>query len=169
MSSADSKHSRLEDAPTVLARYRRDLAKLATEYVRVVGAEPRARKRLALRICAAVNHHLQILEELCFPVLRTTLDSGPTAAEASAARRAELRQLAARVEAATPATPQFDATVRELLLSLSTQLDWEETEVVPRMLASETDLELLATQIAARSRELRAADAIRRPAFPTLG
>ena len=160
---------RSTDAPTILARYRRELVKLADEYGRVVGPEPRARKRLALRICAAVTHHLQILEELCFPSIRTTVDVRPGVADTVVASHAHLRQLAAQAESATPEAPQFDANMRALLLALSAHLAWEESEFVPRMFASDTNLETLATQITVRSRELRAADAIRRPALPSAG
>jgi hypothetical protein len=160
---------RSTNAPTILARYRRELVKLANEYARVVGPEPRARKRLALRICAAVTHHVQILEELCFPSVGTALDVQPEVAATGAARHAHLRQLAGQVETATPEDPQFDANVRALLLALSVYLAWEETEFVPRMFASDTNLEALAMQITVRSRELRAAYAIRRPALPSAG
>lgn len=160
---------RSTDAPTVLARDRRDLVKLSNEYARVVGPEPRVRKRLALRLCAAITHHVRIVEELCLPRVRPTNDLCPAATEVAVDRHEHVRQLAAWAENAAADEPDFDANMQTLLRALSAYLAWEEIEIVPSMVASDADLETLGAHITARSRELRAADAIRRPALPTAG
>jgi len=90
-----------------------------------IDASPRAKRALAGAICAALEVHAQIEEEIFYPALRAAQSS--LVDEQLEDEHAEMRRLIRMLRAMEPAAEQYDATFMELMRVVIHHVADEET------------------------------------------
>jgi hemerythrin superfamily protein len=113
------------------------------------------KKRLAVKICAALRVHAQIEEELFYPAARDATKDNDLLDEALV-EHAGAKVLIAEIEAIQPGMPLYDAKVTVLCEQIQHHVKEEESVLFPKVRQTRLDLKILGSQMAKRKAELTA-------------
>lgn len=134
------------DAVNVLTRDHRLLEELLAELAR---AAPQQTDPLARRICKMVRVHLQIEEELLYPIVGRALTSAELVAK-SEREHAEVKDAVARVESLTSEHRDFKSAMAALSEQIVQHVSREEHELLPLLRAATLDLVVIGVALAER-------------------
>lgn len=122
-------------------------------------AQPSDKARLAMVICGALTVHATIEEEIFYPAVRRLEEKTQELVEEAAVEHQSLKDIIARLEAAPPSDPLYDAGVKVLGEYVRHHVREEENELFPKVRSSDLDLEALGQRLLARKSELEAGGA----------
>lgn len=113
------------------------------------------KKALAGMICLELRIHMQIEEEIFYPVSREFLKDEDIVDEA-VVEHAAAKDLMDEIEAMQPSEDLYDAKVTVLEEQIEHHVEEEETEYFPRVQKTDMDLKAVGAKMAARKTELTA-------------
>ena len=126
--------------PTVTNMIRADHTHtLATFHQYEIDTSPGTKRALVDTICAGLEIHAQLEEEIFYPALRRVV-TDPVVIDKSVPEHDEMRRLIARLREMTPGDAEYDRTFMELMRDVMHHVADEETVLLPaaeRMLADE--------------------------------
>lgn len=111
------------------------------------------RKMLADRICLELAVHMQIEEEIFYPVTREYLADEDIVDEA-VVEHAAARDLMGEIDAMRPGEDLYDAKVTVLGEQIEHHIEEEETEYFPQVRKTRMDLKAVGARMQARKAEL---------------
>lgn len=120
------------------------------------GASGSDKQRLVAEICDALTVHAQIEEQIFYPAARRALDDADATdlLDEAAVEHQSLKDIVARLEAASPHDPLYDAGVKVLSEYVKHHVREEENELFPKVRSSGVDLEAVGQELAERKRRL---------------
>jgi len=113
------------------------------------------REELAWQICAMLNVHATIEEELLYPAAREVLE-GSRLIDVASIEHSVARALIAEIEEMSASDALFDARVSVLGEYMRHHIEEEEEELLPQMAEAGVDMQTLGAQLAQRKQELLA-------------
>lgn len=134
------------DAISLLIQDHREVEGLFEAYEEL--DETAAKMRLARRICIDLKAHMQIEEELFYPIVRAAIEDGELIDHAEE-EHAEAKRLIGEIEASEPTGAAFDDLLRELRLAVEEHVEEEEAKLLPAARASDLDIYDLGRRLAA--------------------
>ena len=152
MTDADS-----DSAIELLERDHDEVEKLFAHYEDIKdGAGGADKESLVAEICDALTVHAQVEEQIFYPAARRALadGEGKDMLDEAAVEHQSLKDIIARLEAASTGDPLYDAGVKVLSEYVKHHVKEEEKELFPRARASGMDLDAVGRQLAARKRQL---------------
>ena len=141
------------DAVALLEADHRAVAKLFGQFEKARDND--RKKSLADKICLELRVHMQIEEEIFYPVSREYLKNEDIVDEA-VVEHAAARDLMDEIEGASPAEDLYDAKVTVLQEQIEHHVKEEETDYFPRVKKTDMDLKSVGARMAARKEELLA-------------
>jgi hemerythrin superfamily protein len=111
------------------------------------------RKALADKICLELRVHMQIEEEIFYPVSRDFLKDDDIVDEA-VVEHAAARDLMDEIEAMAPGEAFYDAKMTVLQEQIEHHVEEEETEYFPKVQKTKMDLKAVGTRMQARKEHL---------------
>lgn len=120
------------------------------------GADASDKERLVAEICGALTLHAQIEEQIFYPAVRRALDDadGKDLLDEAAVEHQSLKDIIARLEAASTHDPLYDAGVKVLSEYVKHHVKEEENELFPKVRSSGLDLDALGRRLAERKQQL---------------
>jgi len=144
------------DALVLLTADHNELDKLVREFERQPKTGDAVEKgKAALRICHAFEVYAAIKREVFYPAAEAVLEGEDR--EALAARREDIADTIAKVEATPADDPSFDSAVAALAEQIKRLTKQEEETLFPRLRHSKLDLVGTGERMAARKTELSTA------------
>jgi hemerythrin superfamily protein len=133
-----------------------DHEEVATMFEEYADSEDDGEKEeLAQNICAALSVHAQIEEEIFYPAAREVLEADELELVNEAdVEHATIRELVSQIEASDATDEHFDAMIKVLGEYVKHHVREEESELFPRLEASELDRQAVGNALAARKAEL---------------
>lgn len=127
------RRSDVPDAVTLLTADHRAVLDLFTGYARLVAHQAAATERADLlwRLCTELEVHMQLEEELFYPMCRLHLRD-PAPLDEAVAEHASARALILRLRASQPENAGFDSQVRLLGETVARHVHEEEAQLFPR-------------------------------------
>jgi hemerythrin superfamily protein len=113
------------------------------------------RKALADRICLELRVHMQIEEEIFYPVSREYLKNDDIVDEA-VVEHAAARDLMGEIEATRPGEDLYDAKMTVLEEQIEHHVEEEEEDYFPKVKKTDMDLKAVGTCMAALKKQLMA-------------
>ena len=113
------------------------------------------REELAWQICAMLNVHSTIEEELLYPAAREVLE-GSRLIDVASIEHSVARALIAEIEEMSASDALFDARVTVLGEYMRHHIEEEEEELLPQMVQAGVDMQALGAQLAGRKQEMLA-------------
>ena len=110
--------------------------------------------KIARQICRALTVHATIEEEIFYPAARRAVSEADDQLDEAAVEHQSLKDIIARLEAAPPSDPLYDAGVKVLSEYVKHHVKEEEGELFPKVRSSEIDLAALGETMSARKAEL---------------
>jgi hemerythrin superfamily protein len=95
-----------------------------------IDTPPKTKQALVNTICAALEIHAQLEEEIFYPAMRSANVDVPTV-DKSFPEHQEMRELIARLRATAPDSPEYDETVMALMRDVMHHVADEETVLLP--------------------------------------
>jgi hemerythrin superfamily protein len=144
------------DAIQMLTADHREVEKLFDQYRRLAeseDADDTQKTELAQQICAMLQVHTTLEEELFYPAARDAIDEQDLLDEAEV-EHASAKDLIAQIMGSTPEEPLYDARVQVLGEYVKHHVKEEEKELFPKVKKSGLDLAGLATEMSARKQSL---------------
>lgn len=144
------------DAIQRLTADHREVEKLFEAYSRLAeskDARDSERTELAQQICAMLQVHTTLEEELFYPAVREAIDEQDLLDEAEV-EHASAKDLIAQIMGSSPQEPLYDARVQVLGEYVKHHVKEEEKELFPKVRKSGLDLAGLATGMAQRKQSL---------------
>jgi hemerythrin superfamily protein len=144
------------DAIQMLTSDHREVEKLFDEYGRLADSDDAddARKtELAQQICALLQVHTTLEEELFYPAARDAIDEQDLLDEAEV-EHASAKDLIALIMESTPEESLYDARVQVLGEYVKHHVKEEEKELFPKVKKGGLDLAALAGEMAGRKQSL---------------
>lgn len=111
------------------------------------------RKALADKICLELRVHMQLEEEIFYPVSREFLKDDDIVDEA-VVEHAAARDLIEEIEAMQPAEAFYDAKMTVLQEQIEHHVEEEETEYFPKVRKTKMDLKAIGARMQARKEHL---------------
>ena len=111
------------------------------------------REELAWQICALLNAHATLEDELLYPVARETLE-GSRLVDVAAIEHATARSLIAEIEDMQASDALFDARVTVLGEYVRHHVEEEEEELLPQLVQAGVDMAELGERLSRRKAEL---------------
>lgn len=143
------------DALSLLKADHREVEDLFKQYESQKEERSTAKVKTAQLICAALTAHAAVEEEIFYPTVRKALkDEGKELLDEAAVEHQSLKDIIGRLDAASAKDPLYDAGVKVLQEYVKHHVKEEETELFPKVRASDLDLEALGKQISARKEQL---------------
>ena len=145
------------NALDLLKRDHQEVDKLFKQYEELKdGADDSEKENLVSQICDALSVHAQIEEAIFYPAARQALpeEEGQDLLNEAAVEHQTLKDIIARLEAAPPSDPLYDAGVKVLSEYTKHHVREEEDELFPKLKSSEMDLEAIGQQLAERKQQL---------------
>jgi hypothetical protein len=134
------------DAINVLTRDHRLVDELLAELARCA---PQQIDPLARRICKMVRVHLQIKEELLYPIVSRALTNAERVT-VSEREHAQVREAVVRVESLTSEHKDFPAAMAALSEQIAQHVSREEQELFPLLRSGSLDLVAIGVALAER-------------------
>jgi hemerythrin superfamily protein len=144
------------DALMLLREDHQDVQELFDAYRDAVetSADDGRRRELAGEICALLEIHALIEEELFYPAARDALADADLLLDRAEVAHAAAKDLIDQLLAMDPDDASYDAKVLVLGDYVALHIREEEDEIFPRIETSEIDLDELGTELQARRAEL---------------
>ena len=111
------------------------------------------KKELVSQICAELEVHATVEEEIFYPAVKAALKDSELVPEASV-EHASVKDLIAQVKDAEPGDEMYDARVKVMGEFVKHHVKEEQNEMFPKVKSSRLDLKLLGEQMALRKEEL---------------
>jgi len=120
------------------------------------GAEDSAKEELVRQICDALTVHAAIEEAIFYPAARQALpqEQGQDLLDEAAVEHQTLKDIIGRLEMAPTSDPLYDAGVQVLSEYVKHHVREEETELFPKVRASDMDLQAIGNQLEERKQQL---------------
>ena len=120
------------------------------------GAEDSAKEELVRQICDALTVHAAIEEAIFYPAARQALpqEQGQDLLDEAAVEHQTLKDIIGRLEMAPTSDPLYDAGVKVLSEYVKHHVREEETELFPKVRASDMDLQAIGNQLEERKQQL---------------
>lgn len=144
------------DAIALLTADHREVKTMFDEFEQLGDRAKVSKKKLADRICQALEAHAQIEEELFYPAVRDAVRDADDQVDEAVVEHASAKDLIAQLQAMDPEDDLFDAKVKVLGEQIDHHVEEEETEMFPKVKRSSLDLATLGEQMQARKEELLA-------------
>jgi hemerythrin superfamily protein len=141
------------DAVALLKADHRAVAKLFGQFEKAKDGE--RKKALADKICLELRVHMQIEEEIFYPVSREFLKNDDIVDEA-VVEHAAARDLMDEIQAMQPGEDLYDAKMTVLEEQIEHHVEEEEEEYFPKVKKTKMDLKAVGTRMAARKEQLMA-------------
>lgn len=156
-----TRRARHQDALTLLKADHKAVKVLFKDYQKLVdaGASASERQNLAEQICAMLNVHATIEEELVYPPAREVLGDDEDLIDEADVEHASAKDLIAQIQSSTPGDPHFDAKVKVLGELIDHHVKEEEDEMLPKLKRSAMDLDTIGEMLAVRKEELEIGNA----------
>jgi hemerythrin superfamily protein len=141
------------DAVALLKADHRAVEKLFGQFEKAKGDD--RRKALADKICLELRVHMQIEEEIFYPVSREYLKNDDIVDEA-VVEHAAARDLMDEIEAMQPGDDLYDAKMTVLEEQIEHHVEEEEEDYFPKVKKTDMDLKAVGTRMAALKAQLMA-------------
>ncbi len=111
----------------------------------------KARKKLVTELVVAESGHEAVEEQYFWPFVRESLLEGETLADEAVGQEAEAKHVLQALDEAEPDGPDFEEMVTEIIAAGRMHIDFEQTEVWPKLqvVVSEEELAELGDRMAA--------------------
>jgi len=139
------------DAVALLKADHRAVEKLFGQYEKAKDND--RKKALADKICLELRVHMQLEEEIFYPVSREFLKDEDIVDEA-VVEHAAARDLMDEIEAMAPTEDLYDAKMTVLQEQIEHHVEEEETEYFPKVQKTDMDLRAVGARMAARKEAL---------------
>ena len=118
-------------------------------------AKPSEKRQIAQLICHALTVHAAIEEEIFYPAVRKQGgEKVKDQLDEAAVEHQSLKDIVGRLESAPPSDALYDAGVKVLSEYVKHHVKEEESQLFPKVRASDIDLEALGQQMRARKEVL---------------
>ena len=150
-----------DDSTNALELLKRDhdaVDKLFAEYEDLKdSADDSEKENLVGQICDALTVHAQIEEMVFYPAARRALpeEEGKELLNEAAVEHQTLKDIVGRLEAAPASDPLYDAGVKVLSEYVKHHVREEESDLFPKVRASDMDLQAIGEQLAQRKEQLQ--------------
>ena len=141
------------DAVALLEADHRAVEKLFAQFEKAKDDD--RKKALADRICLELRVHMQIEEEIFYPISREFLTDEDIVDEA-VVEHAAAKDLMGEIEGMQPGQDLYDAKMTVLQEQIEHHVDEEETEYFPKIKKTAMDIKAVGAQLKARKEELLA-------------
>jgi hemerythrin superfamily protein len=111
--------------------------------------------QLAEQICAALEVHAEIEEEIFYPAAREALRKDGDLIDEAEVEHTSVRELIAKIKGGEPGSDLWEAQVKVLGEYVNHHVKEEEGEMFPKVRKTKLDLESLGEQLAQRKAELQ--------------
>ena len=147
------------NALELLKRDHQEVDKLFKQFEDIKeGAEDSAKEELVTQICDALTVHAAIEEAIFYPAARQALpqEQGQDLLDEAAVEHQTLKDIIGRLEMAPTSDPLYDAGVKVLSEYVKHHVREEESELFPKVRASDMDLQAIGRQLEERKQQLEA-------------
>ena len=110
---------------------------------------------LAEKICAALEVHAEIEEELFYPAAREALKKNGDLIDEAEVEHTSLKELIAKIKGGSPGDDLWEAQVKVLGEYVNHHVKEEEGEIFPKVRKTSLDLEGIGEQLAERKQQLQ--------------
>lgn len=111
--------------------------------------------QLAEQICAALEVHAEIEEEIFYPAAREALRKDGDLIDEAEVEHTSVKELIAKIKGGQPGSDLWEAQVKVLGEYVNHHVKEEEGEMFPKVRKTRLDLESLGEQLAQRKAELQ--------------
>jgi len=111
--------------------------------------------QLAQQICAALEVHAEIEEELFYPPAREALKKNGDLIDEAEVEHTSVKELIAKIKGGSPSGDLWEAQVKVLGEYVNHHVKEEEGEIFPKVKKTRLDLQALGEQLAERKAELQ--------------
>jgi hemerythrin superfamily protein len=111
--------------------------------------------QLAEQICAALEVHAEIEEEIFYPAAREALKKDGDLIDEAEVEHTSVKELIAKIKGGSPGDDLWEAQVKVLGEYVNHHVKEEEGEMFPKVRKTKLDLEALGEQLAQRKAELQ--------------
>jgi hemerythrin superfamily protein len=111
--------------------------------------------QLAEQICAALEVHAEIEEELFYPPAREALKKNGDLIDEAEVEHTSVKELIAKIKGGSPGDDLWEAQVKVLGEYVNHHVKEEEGEIFPKVKRTRLDLQALGEQLAERKAELQ--------------
>jgi hemerythrin superfamily protein len=111
--------------------------------------------QLAQQICAALEVHAEIEEELFYPPAREALKKNGDLIDEAEVEHTSVKELIAKIKGGSPSDDLWEAQVKVLGEYVNHHVKEEEGEIFPKVKKTRLDLQALGEQLAERKAELQ--------------
>jgi len=115
--------------------------------------------QLAQQICAALEVHAEIEEELFYPPAREALKKNGDLIDEAEVEHTSVKELIAKIKGGSPSDDLWEAQVKVLGEYVNHHVKEEEGEIFPKVKKTRLDLQALGEQLAQRKAELQGGEA----------
>ena len=110
--------------------------------------------QLAAQICAALEVHAEIEEQIFYPAARDTLKKNGDLIDEAEVEHTSVKELIAKIKGGSPGDSLWEAEVRVLGEYVNHHVKEEEGEIFPKVRKTSLDLQAIGEQLAERKSEL---------------
>lgn len=122
--------------------------------------------QLAEQICAALETHAEIEEEIFYPAAREAMKKGGDLIDEAEVEHTSVKELIAKIKGGPASDGLWEAEVKVLGEYVNHHVKEEESEIFPKVRKTSLDIQALGEKLAQRKAELEAARDVRRnPGF----
>jgi hemerythrin superfamily protein len=114
---------------------------------------------LAQQICAALEVHAEIEEELFYPPAREALKKNGDLIDEAEVEHTSVKELIAKIKSGRPGDDLWEAEVKVLGEYVNHHVKEEENEIFPKVRKTRLDLQTIGEQLAQRKAELQSGQA----------
>ena len=111
--------------------------------------------QLAQQICAALEVHAEIEEELFYPPAREALKKNGDLIDEAEVEHTSVKELIAKIKGGSPSDDLWEAQVKVLGEYVNHHVKEEEGDIFPKVKKTRLDLQALGEQLAERKAELQ--------------
>jgi hemerythrin superfamily protein len=111
--------------------------------------------QLAEQICAALEVHAEIEEEIFYPAAREALKKNGDLIDEAEVEHTSVKELIAKIKGGSPSDDLWEAQVKVLGEYVNHHVKEEEGEMFPKVKKTRLDLQALGEQLAERKAELQ--------------
>jgi hemerythrin superfamily protein len=142
-----------QDATAMLMSDHKEVKALFKEFEKADSKQKKA--ELVGKICAELEVHMQIEEEIFYPAVKAALKDHELVPEGEV-EHASVKELIAQVKGVKPDGETYDARVKVMGEMIEHHVKEEETEMFPKAKKTKLDMEALGAKMAQRKEELSA-------------
>jgi hemerythrin superfamily protein len=111
--------------------------------------------QLAQQICAALEVHAEIEEEIFYPAARQALNKNADLIDEAEVEHTSVKELIAKIKGGSPGDDLWEAQVKVLGEYVNHHVKEEEGDIFPKVRKTKLDLQAIGEQLAQRKAELQ--------------